>query len=987
MSTLDDLGVPGLERPGGTRFAEGAKRRKWADHLVGREHELGIIARSLDNLSNGAAGSQLIELTGDAGIGKTALLGELVSLARARHAVVLAGRPERGSSYSVWADAFDDQHRLVGDVVRSWTPAERAELGWLFPSLATREDALLGIPLPGPAPVGHRLVRELLERLAVSALVVVLDDMHTADPASLDLLGSLLRRPPNASVMFAVGYRDRQAGTRLREAIAGRSRQVTLTATRLAPLTEADTARMLSGQGTASWRRQLHLESEGNPSYLKALSAERTPFPGGGPGSGALHDVRAGDCPVFFDELDGLTPAARTVVEAAAVLGDVFDTTLVARMLEQPEAAVLASIGELIRQDLVRPVVSGQYFALRHPVVARVIRENAELSTRIELHRTADAALRARDASPATRAPHVEQWARYGDLDAVEVLENAAASVMSTDPVRAATWLKTALRVLPQIPDLQSRRAEMLVRLAKARGTSGYLRECRDTMHEALRHLPAEPRVAHAKAVAFTAMVQRLLGAHAETEAMIRAEIEALDRPDSSACAQLTFELACNELSKGDPDRCQELAATALDVAVRHGLAPMQASCLGLSAMAKATAGDIEGARACLRGATTLLDAMLDNDFAHSLTAVVWIGWSEVVLEQWDDALRHFDKAVEVAGRSKSWLVLPHLLVGYVFVLRNRGRLREARTAAEHAVHLAEKSRSPEQMTSAHSMLAWIDATLGETDQALHSGIVATDNNREPASGWCGTLALRMLAEVRLMTRNREECMALVTSAGGPGLVAADVCSRVAWYELLTRAELLTGRTEAAAVWAGHAAKAATALDQPGRNALAVLAQAQVDLARRPETAVPAAERAVRGLEDAGMVVDGLRARVVLGTALWHQGRHDDGMRELKTAEMTFTQMGAQSLARVARTERRRLAARSATVRGPRSESAAGATTLTGREREVAELVGEGMTNRLIARQLHIAEKTVEMHLSNVFAKIGVSSRSGVAAYMIRNTA
>ncbi|OLR94127.1 hypothetical protein BJP25_09940 [Actinokineospora bangkokensis] len=943
-------------------------------------------------MTNGAADSQLVELTGDAGIGKTAVLGELVAQARSRHAVVLAGRPLRGTGYGVWADAFDDQHRLVGDVVASWSVLERSELARLFPGLAAHEQVLrpepgVEVPLPRPAPVGHRLVRELLERLAVPALVVVLDDVHAADPASIDLLGSLLRRPPSAPVMIAVGYRDRQADARLREAIAGRSRQVTVSSARLAPLTEQDTARLLAGRGTASWTQQLHAESEGNPAYLKVLAAERAAFPGG-PAGGQLDDLRPGDAPVFFDELECLSPGARAVVEAAAVLGDVFDTALVARMLQRREDGVLASIGELIRHDLVRPVVSGQYFALRHPVVARLIRDTTELSQRVRLHTTADAALQARDAAPAARAPHVEQWARYGDLDAVEVLEAAAASVMGTDPTRAAVWLRTALRVLPQTADLAGRRAEMLVRLAKARGTSGYLRECRDTMHEALRHLPAEPRVPHARAVAFTALVQRLLGAHAETDALVRAEIEALDAPETPACAQLQFELACNALSRGDTAGCQELATQALGVAVQHALNPLRASCLGLLAMARATAGDIAQAREALRGATTLLDAMLDGEFAHSLTAVVWIGWSEVILEQRDDAFRHFDKAVEVATRGESWLVLPHLLVGYVFVLRNRGRLREARTAAEHAVHLAEKSRSPEQLTSAHSMLAWIDVALGETDQALESAMVATDNTRESASGWCEVLAVRMLAEVHLMTRNHEECLAMVAAAGGPDLPAADACTRVAWYEILTRAELLAGRHDAAAAWAERARATAADLDQPGRIALAQLATAQVDATRCPRAAVDDARAALLGLEESGMAVDALRARIVLGTALWHQGEHDEGMRELKTAETAFTQMGAQTLARAARTERRRLAAKTATVRGPRTDTTTGGTaTLTGREREVATLVGEGMTNRLIARKLHIAEKTVEMHLSNVFAKLGVTSRSGVAAYMTRQGA
>jgi DNA-binding NarL/FixJ family response regulator len=57
---------------------------------------------------------------------------------------------------------------------------------------------------------------------------------------------------------------------------------------------------------------------------------------------------------------------------------------------------------------------------------------------------------------------------------------------------------------------------------------------------------------------------------------------------------------------------------------------------------------------------------------------------------------------------------------------------------------------------------------------------------------------------------------------------------------------------------------------------------------------------------------------------------------------------------------------------------------LTRREQEVASLVSQGLTNRRIARHLHVSEKTIEKHLSNVFAKLGVSSRTEAAAAVIR---
>ena len=72
----------------------------------------------------------------------------------------------------------------------------------------------------------HRAVRQLLEALAATKpLVLVLDDLHWADPASLELLGSLLRRPPDAAVLLAVALRPRQLDDALRRSARARTRR------------------------------------------------------------------------------------------------------------------------------------------------------------------------------------------------------------------------------------------------------------------------------------------------------------------------------------------------------------------------------------------------------------------------------------------------------------------------------------------------------------------------------------------------------------------------------------------------------------------------------------------------------------------------------------------------------------------------------------------------------------------------------------------
>jgi DNA-binding NarL/FixJ family response regulator len=131
------------------------------------------------------------------------------------------------------------------------------------------------------------------------------------------------------------------------------------------------------------------------------------------------------------------------------------------------------------------------------------------------------------------------------------------------------------------------------------------------------------------------------------------------------------------------------------------------------------------------------------------------------------------------------------------------------------------------------------------------------------------------------------------------------------------------------------------------------------------------------------MVVDAVRARMIVASAWAAAGEVDRASAELKSVQSTFESFGAKALARQAMAERRRLAAR--TSRRRFTAPAEGLAALTRRERQVATLVSEGLTNRAIAQQLFVTEKTVEMHLANIFAKLGVSSRASVASAVTRS--
>src|SRR5262249_3185644 len=132
--------------------------------------------------------------------------------------------------------------------------------------------------------------------------------------------------------------------------------------------------------------------------------------------------------------------------------------------------------------------------------------------------------------------------------------------------------------------------------------------------------------------------------------------------------------------------------------------------------------------------------------------------------------------------------------------------------------------------------------------------------------------------------------------------------------------------------------------------------------------------------------LDGARAALVNASALAARGDRDQASAQAQAAQSVFESCGAGPFARQAASLRRRIAARGSRGR-PARDNPAGPPVRSGptrREQQVASLVSQGLTNRRIAQRLHVTDKTIEMHLSNIFAKLGVSSRTETAAAVIR---
>ncbi len=625
-------------------------------------------------------------------------------------------------------------------------------------------------------------------------------------------------------------------------------------------------------------------------------------------------------------------------------------------------------------------------FSFRHAIVRSAVYESANPAWRVGAHGQAAAALRHCGAPLTAQAYHIERAAEFGDLAAVSLLAEAASTVQAQAPGTAAQWLEAALRLLPTGGGTEQQRTGLLLRLALALGAAGHPRKSRDALHTVLGTLGSDLQDMRVEAVTFCALMERQLSRHEEGKALLLAELSALADRDSAAAAALKFELGSAELAAGNPAAARRWALEALPVVERSGPAGLRAAVLGLLTKAEAVSSDVGSALMHVTAAASLLDGMLDGELGQRPEAALLVGWSEFLLDRPGSALRHLDRGLALAhGGGRAHTVAP-LLIGRILALRATGQLAEASAAAEDAVHLAALSGYGEHRTAALALRSWVATWTGDLETARATAAIAAEQWPRHARGWRAFLAARTLSDARLAMGDPEGCLALATSAAVTEPPDAADWARIGWYELLTRAELAVGHRPAAVRWADAAVATARRRDLPGCAGLALLARAQAVAATDAAAASGFATAARDALNGAGMVLDAARAALVNAAALAACGGRDQASTQAQAAQSVFESCGAGPYARTAASLRRRIAARGS--RGhPETGNGAARTVLsalTRREQQVASLVSQGLTNRRIAQRLHVTDKTIEMHLSNIFVKLGVSSRTETAAAVIR---
>jgi ATP/maltotriose-dependent transcriptional regulator MalT len=961
-----------------------AREAREDEPLVGRADELAALQEALDELEGGRPGA--IALLGEPGIGKTRLLRELTVRADQRSDIVLAGSAselERDLPFSVFVDALDEFLASVdSNRLSALDDDVQAELAQVFPSLASlargRE-----VALQHERYRSHRAVRALLEQLAEAApLVLVLDDFHWADSASVELLGALLRRPPGAAVLLALGIRPRQLPEQLAAALALAERAAALSRIELGTLTAEETRELLGENVAAADASVLYEQTGGNPFYLEQLA--RSPdyaAETSGAAEISLSGVPAAVVASLGEELSLLSGEGRLLLQGAAVAGDPFEPELAAAAAATSEAAAIDLLDELLRVDLVRTTDVPRRFRFRHPLVRHALYETSPGAWRLGAHERCAEALAARGTSATARAHHIERSAREGDLAAAAVLREAGEAAAPLAPASAAQWFGAALRLLPETAPSEERVALLLARAGSLAAT-GRFAESHASLLDGIEVVQRDAHDWRVRITTVCAAVEHLLGLRSEAHRHLTAALAEVGDAQSAEAVELMIELSLDGFHAGDFEAMRSWAEHAVDGATALGERALLAAALSVRAWAGAMAGDGAQAQTHCDEATELVDQLSDEEVARRLNTLAHLVGADVWLDRYPAATRHARRALEICRRTGQGEQFPLIVQMLGVSLWVQGKPLEAEELFEGAVEAARLADNAQNLAWNLFNRSLAALATGDLDVALATAEESFELEADMQPGPIRTATAAVLASALLEAgqADRSADLLLTRVGGEDGLRVIGGGWRARFLEVLTRALLATGRRADAARAATATQACADAVSLPTATGMASLTAAAIALdAGEPTIAVERALTAATAFETAEALWDAARARELAGRALARAGESDRAAQELELAATAFDSFGSLRYRDQAERELGKLGRRIHRRTHPGKTDGTGIETLTARELQVAQLVVDRRTNPEIAAQLYLSNKTVESHLRNIFRKMDVASRVELA--------
>jgi DNA-binding CsgD family transcriptional regulator len=922
--------------------------------------------------------SAVVVVSGEPGIGKTALISEVLRRAEGLGHHTLSARAsefERDLPFLAFADAFED-------ALGSLPPARRASLddeqlaflATLFPSLsAFRAEGRRHVD-PDERHLLLRALHQLLQLLASTGpLVLALDDLQWADPASIDLVCRLLHRGLSGRTLLIFASRPGQSETRLQAAFADAERHGQALRMELGPLSAADVRVILGDDVGLAQAESLHRESGGNPFYLEQLA-----IAGGskavmtGQSAYAQPWVPKQVSIAIKNEIDGLCRLARELLQGAAVVGDPFEPEPAAEAAGLEAPAALGCLDYLLERDLIRVTASPRRFCFRHPIVRHAVYEAAGAGWRLHAHSRVASMLEDRGATAAARAPHIERSAQFGDVMSATVLMQAGQELMFRSPASAAHWFEIALELTPAQDEHLGLRSGLMAQHAMALGFAGQLEAARDEARRVLAHTPVELRQ---QATILCVGLELLLGAHADARGLLLDRLAGLEDQRGRDAAELKCELASTHFFDADWQASAHWAKEALACDC-EGMTKVGA--LALLAVAEFGLDRLRPAQQAASEAAACFERLDDMEVAARSAATIFLAQGEIHTERFADAARHLERSIAIARASGQRLLTVGLLAAQIQALTALGRVTELAIVAETATEEALLSSSEVILSMATSTRAMAGILTGDLHSALRFANRSASllSAASPVAGG-GQLAL---AWVLLEIGDPAGCRRQLTrSDGEPRLPSAPLLEGFA-YELLIAAELALGNLARAQELAFGCCEAARRRGTNVPIAVSQRALARVSLrGGDTQAALAAALRSCEAAEKAGARLEAGRSQILLGSVLAAGGEQSAAIATLRAAHETLNECGAFHYRDEAAKELRKLGRYVPRGNGSASNERS-VLGLTGREREVMEHVATGKTNREIADSLFLSPRTIDRHLARIFEKLGVHSRAAATS-------
>jgi DNA-binding NarL/FixJ family response regulator len=902
--------------------------------MIGRDHELRQLTRLVASRR-----PQVAIVGGEPGIGKTRLIQELLPTLP-DGTVVLIGHAEPGSlarPYELLLDAIDGAGRLAGGGMLG-VDAEVA--------------ALVD---PGRSPV-ERLHAGLsiVSRLVGDApSVLVFEDLHWADSESAALFERLADRP-GAHLLIGTYRPDEVTNRHPVSALLERmERRHAVTHLRLERLTIAETAAMLASAGgrPVSYRTAvtLHNRTGGNPFFLEELLRA---YEGQDLEAVCEQPLPWSLAEVLRRQVAGLDHAGQRILEAAAVLGHRIPFDLLAAVTSASEEDLIGILRELVARGVL--VESGEdEFTFRHALLREALTGQMLGRQRRRLHESAlEALLAADEVDPALVAHHAEAAGRYADM--VAAARRGAVLYLSIGSAYQALQLAEM--------GLEEEGEDLLLLSAAARAawlagllddSAGYARRWRDL---------ATTYTDRADALYLLIRLAWESDDVAEMQARtdeIQQQIAALE-PGADQARAMTA-VAQSAMLRDRVDEALMWSDRALALAAEFNLPAVRLAALVEkgSTLAEQPATAEEG-RAILAGMVDEAEKLGEWVLAaRALYNLVQMPPSESLTDQADvlermrvDAERAGFESLAVAayfqGRARIAMREGDLAAAIAALddgrSRDRGYAFRGRRADYHAVFLAGLSLEAGELRRVTAILGELRSQPGLAPlvlPAIEFHLTCRSGDPERAA----SLLDEVLAGLAQQPwRSGEQAHDLLSAAMYAGLpreqvrVLADTMLDGQlwddWRELVT-AQLAELAGDDDAALRGYRAVFDSAILPPSARGTAhTLAARRLLAAGQTAAATKLADKAADLLSRWGgwrvAQLDQVRAQLGLGPAHSRQ-------------------------------------------------STSGAVSLTPREREVALLVAEGLTNAELARRLYISPKTAAVHVSSILHKLGVSSRTEVA--------